>query len=432
MVHAQTSYALFGAAPDTSNQGVSALFRSVVEGIGGVLPDSSLLVFDSGTGLRRETTILESGTPYPIRRIGAHGGRRYYAPGNLATMAALSSAPDLVVGRHPVLGELDRCDAALDVSGGDSFSDIYGSQRFWSVVRPKQIAVRRQLPLVLMPQTYGPFIARRPRQVAREVVLSARLAWARDPRSHEALRDLLGDDFDPAVHRETVDMAFSLGMLDPGPKLRPDLRRWVEERTDHPLIGLNLSGLIALDAESSSRDFAVRADYMEALGAFARRALDHPDLRLVIIPHVMSRLDSMHSDRAAGLRLVERLPARLHDRVIVGPRNLNEREVKWLISRMDWFCGTRMHSTIAGLSSGVPTATVPYSDKALGVFESCGVGDHVFDPRRLDTSAVTEGLLETLEGRDRTRDLLARTIPEVKGRAVAQFQHTADVLANVG
>lgn len=428
VVHAPTSYALFGAAPDTSNRGVSALFRTVVDGIGGWLPESSLLVFDSGPGVRSEMAILESGAHYRIRRIGAHGGRRYYARGNLATMAALSSAPDTLAARLPVLSELDRCGAVLDVSGGDSFSDIYGSHRFWSVVRPKMIANRRGLPLILMPQTYGPFRGRRARRVATEAVRGARLAWARDSRSYEVLKDLLGDDFDPALHRETVDMAFDLGVKDPGPKIRSDLRRWIEDRREHPLIGLNLSGLIALDPGSSMQGLTMRADYMEALSVFAERMLDQPDLRLVIIPHVMSRLDSLHSDRAAGLRLTERLPARLHDRIIVGPRNLEAREVKWLISKMDWFCGTRMHSTIAGLSTGVPTATVPYSDKALGVFESCGVGDQVFDPRYLDTPAVTEGLLGSLDSRERTREKLSGSISDVKAQAAEQFSHTVDVL----
>ena len=26
-------------------------------------------------------------------------------------------------------------------------------------------------------------------------------------------------------------------------------------------------------------------------------------------------------------------------------------EMKWIVRKLEWFCGTRMHSTIAGLSS---------------------------------------------------------------------------------
>jgi colanic acid/amylovoran biosynthesis protein len=422
------NYALFGAAPDTSNRGVSALFRCVVEGVGQSLPESRLLVFDSGIGVRDHSTQLESGLEYSCSRVGARGGRRYYAPGNLATMAAVSSLGRYVGGLHPLVALLDQCDAVLDVSGGDSFSDIYGSHRFWSVVRPKLIAKRRGIPLFLLPQTYGPFRTDRARRIARDAVLAARMAWARDPRSFEALKDLLQDDFDASRHREGVDMAFNLGAVDPGDKLGSKIRAWLQDKPNHLLIGLNVSGMIALDREGARRQFDLRADYLDALTGFLRVVMEEHDLRLVFIPHVMSPLTSLHSDTAAGLKIVEELPPRLRSRIIVAPRNLDEREVKWLISKMDWFCGTRMHSTIAALSSGVPTATVPYSDKALGVFESCGVQDQVFDPRKLDTPAVIERLVESFESRERTKELLSTTIGVVKARATKQLECTTDML----
>ena len=84
------TFAFFGAAPDTGNRGVSALFRCVMEGVGSALPDSKLLVFDNARGIREESTALASGVDYSFSRIGARGGIRYYLPENLATMAALS------------------------------------------------------------------------------------------------------------------------------------------------------------------------------------------------------------------------------------------------------------------------------------------------------------------------------------------------------
>lgn len=423
------TFALFGAAPDTSNRGVSALYRCVVEGIGAALPDGRLLVFDSGRDVREDSEILSSGESFDVRRIGAHGGRRYYARGNLAAMAALSSIGGLPARFHPTLASLDDCSAVLDVSGGDSFSDIYGSGRFWSVIRPKLIAERRGTPLFLLPQTYGPFVSKRKRNVARGAVLAADMAWARDPRSFRALQDLVGADFDPSRHREGVDMAFGLDVRNPGEKLSPTLHEWLADNREHTVLGLNVSGMIALDPAASSKDFSLQADYLTALTRFLETAMEDGDRRLVIVPHVMSRLSSLHSDRAAGLQLVESLPAHLHPRIIVAPRNLDEREVKWLISRTDWFCGTRMHSTIAALSSGVPTATVPYSDKALGVFETCGVGSEVIDPRTLDTATVTDRLLESVANRHRTKEILSATIPTVKGRAAEQFKHITHALA---
>ncbi len=422
------TYALFGAAPDTWNRGVSALFRCVVEGVGNTVPDSRLLVFDNALGVREESMALASGVDYGFSRMGARGGRRYYARENLATMAAFSSLGLAFGGLHPFIKALGQCDAVLDVSAGDSFSDIYGSHRFWSVVRPKLIAKRRGIPLFLLPQTYGPFRSDAKRRVARDAVLAARMAWARDRHSFEALKDLLGSDFDGSRHREGVDMAFNLRAVDPGEKLGSEIREWVREKSNGPLIGLNVSGLIALQSDQARRRFGFRANYLDALVGLIQAAMQQPHLRLLLIPHVMSPLGSFESDAEACLRVLDKLSPSLTSRISVAPTNLDECEVKWLISKTEWFCGTRMHSTIAALSSGVPTAAIAYSDKTLGVFQSCGVQNQVIDPRQLETQAVVERLIESFESRAQTRQVLSTTIEGVKARAAEQFRRITDTL----
>ena len=87
----------------------------------------------------------------------------------------------------------------------------------------------------------------------------------------------------------------------------------------------------------------------------------------------MSPPPNEESDALACQRVLERFSTH-GDRLVMSSTDLDQSEVKWVISQMDWFCGTRMHATIAGLSTCTPTATVSYSDKALGVFETCGQG----------------------------------------------------------
>ncbi|MDB4278688.1 polysaccharide pyruvyl transferase family protein [Deltaproteobacteria bacterium] len=425
---ARRQFALFGAAPDTGNRGVSALFRCVLEGIGGAFPDSRLWVFDNGSGVRSDERVLENEERYRFTLIGARGGRRYYAPENLATTAAFSRLGRSVGGLHPSIRVLDQCDALLDVSGGDSFSDIYGGQRFWAVTRPKLIAKRRGIPLVLMPQTYGPFRGERTRRIAREAVLSARIAWARDRHSFRALKVLLGSDFDESLHREGVDMAFNLRAVDPGETLGSEIRGFMHENPESPLIGLNVSGLIALDPHRAKHSFGLRASYLDALDTFIRTVMQDPDLRLLLVPHVMTPPGSPGSDEEGCLRVLNKLPPSVSSRIRVTPTQLDECEVKWLISKLDWFCGTRMHSTIAALSSGVPTAAIAYSDKTLGVFESCGVENEVIDPRELETEVVAGRLIESYEIRDQTRQFLSTTIGGVKARAAEQLRCTIELL----
>jgi len=407
------------------------LFRSVLEGVFTALPDSRLLVFDYADGRRDDSTVLSSGAEFRFSRMGARGGWRYHKPENLGTMAAFSQLGRTLGALHPAVNALDRCDAILDVSGGDSFSDIYGSRRFGIVVRPKLIAKRRGIPLVLLPQTYGPFRSVRKRELARQAVLGARMAWARDSRSFEALKDLLGPDFDEERHKESVDMAFVLPAADPGGKVSDEIREWLADRENHPVLGLNVSGLIALDAAEAKTRFGFRADYVLALLRFIEKVMVQPDLRLILIPHVMTPPGAPESDTEACLKIAKSLPSELRSRVLVSSRSFDEREVKWLISQMDWFCGTRMHSTIAALSSRVPSAAVAYSDKTLGVFESCQVGDQVIDPRALSTDDVVGRLLESFAGREETRRILSTSIDTAKARAAEQFHCTVRLLEEV-
>ena len=428
MMSATEMFALFGAAPDTPNRGVSALFRCALEGIADAFPQSRLMVFDNGRGVREDSRPLVTGGEIVFSRVGARGGRRYCVAENLATMEVFSRLGHRVGGLHPHISMLDHCRAILDVSGGDSFSDIYGSHRFWSIVRPKIIAKQRGIPLVLLPQTYGPFRGRRERRLAADLVSATTMAWARDRYSFDVLKDLLGGDFDPARHREGVDMAFNLTPIDPGDQLDSEIRQWIQERKSRPLLGLNVSGLIALGADQGRSQFGLRANYVDALRRFVEAVMAERDSRLLLVPHVMARPGLFGSDVEACHMLVETLPSGVASRIRITPTSVDECQVKWLISKTEWFCGTRMHSTIAALSSGVPTAAVAYSDKTRGVFDSCGVGDQVVDPRKLDTAAVVERLLASFRDRARLSQVLSKTIPEVKSRASAQLTAITETL----
>jgi polysaccharide pyruvyl transferase WcaK-like protein len=107
-------------------------------------------------------------------------------------------------------------------------------------------------------------------------------------------------------------------------------------------------------------------------------------------------------------------------------------EVKWVISQLDWFCGTRMHSTIAALSSGVPAAAIAYSPKTLGVFETCGQGAHVADPRQLDTGDVVERLWQSWAAREEARRSLQATLPAVLRRAEEQMDAIVATVQEAG
>lgn len=422
---------IFGAPPDTPNMGVTALFDSIVVSLDHVLGENlELVVFDNRLGLRRRSLPVPGGTrSVPAQFFGARVGRAYWRHENLRFMRLASSLGSAGGVINKGVGLIDGCDAVLDISAGDSFSDIYGLTRFRSVVDPKHLAIDRGVPLVLMPQTYGPFKTPALRAEAREVLAGARLAWARDPESYEILKDLLGDEFDPLKHRCGYDMAFVLPATDPGPALPQNIAAALHARDSGgpPIVGINVSGLIANGADSQ-RKFGFRADYAQVLHDFVAWILNDTGATVIFVPHVLSEVGHYESDLQACLALEARFVPQYRDRVAIVPTTFTDTELKWLISKTNWFCGTRMHSTIASLSTTVPCAALVYSDKAKGVFDSCGVGNCVVDPRKLDTRSVVAALQQCFLDRDDTARRLAETVPPIK---TAVFDQARDIVDHI-
>ncbi len=100
-------------------------------------------------------------------------------------------------------------------------------------------------------------------------------------------------------------------------------------------------------------------------------------------------------------------------------------ELKWVLSRLSWFAGARMHATIGAFSSGTPTLAFGYSDKAAGVFDRCGLGGHVADLRRLDAPALAQVVAASLAGRAAMREDLARRLPALRAEAETQMDAIA-------
>ncbi len=415
---------VLGCDPDTANRGVSALYASTLR-LAKYLPSAEITVFDSGLGQRKRKHELPCGTTLDLKLRGIRGGKRFDRSENVYVMKIAAGLGAVGAFLNPGIREIDFSTAVLDISGGDSFSDLYGAKRFSSVVQPKLIAIQRQVPLFLLPQTYGPFTCPKKREMARRAVVGAEMAWARDHRSFEILSDLLGNQFNPDNHRCGVDVAFGLPTREPT-QLPERLSEWLADSS--PNFGLNVSGLIYNDLAAMKRRFRFRADYHEAVEQIVQRALEETDGRIFLVPHVMASHGSYESDPQACDDIHQKFKARYGDRVMVTPASLDECEVKWLISQMDWFCGTRMHATIAALSSLVPTCTIAYSDKARGVFELCGAGDQVFDPRQLSTAELIEYTIQSLRHRVESRKKISECLPSVKEAAEQQLQVIADRL----
>lgn len=413
---------LFGAALGTGNLGVDALSYSVASGVTRNSTDTPLAIADYKSGVRQFSLSLPDGE-LPVLRFGACQTKRVYRAESF-TRIRLEVAAGLQI--SPSTRILRNAAAFLDISGGDSFTDLYGPGRFRAICAPKSLALRLGKPLVLLPQTYGPFNEPANRVTAAKLVRGAVQCWARDARSFEILRELLGDQFDPARHRLGVDVAFLLPIAD-GARLLADAPR---EFVSGGEIGINVSGLIWNDPAAAASRYKFKADYRAAVTAIVHRiAASTP---VVLVPHVLAAPGHYEADRTACEAVSAALPAAFRGNVRICLDPKDPCEAKGLISRCSWFMGTRMHATIAGLSSGVPTCAISYSDKTIGVFETCGQGEHVHDPRKLDTETLVERVLWSFSQREASRGSLTKHLTAVLKQADDQMDVVAGFIRRVG
>ena len=408
---------IFGAPPGTGNLGVTALHRALLQGIAQRVEHPALTVFDDRRGIRDAAApVLDRRLPFQL--CGAIPTRRIHLRESLWRIRVSGRLGGL---GNPAVAALRAADAVLDVTGGDSFTDLYGPRRFRWASLDKLITLEQGAPLILTPQTIGPFGDERTTRIAQRILRAAAMIWARDARSHALLRELLGADFDPQRHRFGVDLAFGLEARPPVQPLPAPIAAWLAAGSERPVIGFNVSGLLANNAPASQRRFGLRADYREAVIGFLTRILRETDANVLLTPHVVTRSGHHEHDPDACTSIIHSLGDIGAGRLALAPRTEDPAEMKWIIARTDWFCATRMHAGIAALSSAVPTAAIAYSHKTRGVYDTCGQGRHVADPRESSTEEVIDRLWQSWSQRAAAASELRHRLPFVLRQADEQM-----------
>lgn len=278
--------------------------------------------------------------------ISMRDGMRVYVPESEAKVFTIDTkaliSPN---GYWKILGAQD---CVLDIGGGDSFTDIYATRRFISIWATKMIAIWRGVPLLLSPQTIGPFSRTPFKQMATMAMNGSRAVIARDRISLEAIRTLA-----PKAHCElAVDVAFALPFED----------RSAQRGGAKLKVGVNVSGLLFNEATLGANKFGLEVDYADFTRRLMRQLLDRGDVELHILTHATTDLPWDDDSRVAD-RVAEEFPGAVRVPDFGSPS-----EAKSYISGLDFLVAGRMHACIAAFSSGTPMVPIAYSRKFSGLF----------------------------------------------------------------
>lgn len=341
----------------SKNRGVNALTRATIDLIREINPSENIILIGSG---KREEDEFEGVKFYP--KIELKKLLQYY------TLSLLNSK--LVAKK--LLSKIDNEITVLDLSEGDSFTDIYGHLRFWDQLLSKLLYRNISVKYILLPQTIGPFEHIINRKLATSMMKKFDMIFARDLKSKSLVEGLTGKKCNFCY-----DMAFYLS-----PK---EIKSFEMEKIKNK-IGINVSGLLWMGGYTTNNQFNLLVDYRELMVDICNNYIDS-GYKLVFIPHTYGggleddlvaarELQHLLNERGKGIEIIE--------------KEYTEQELKWIISNLEFFVGARMHSCIGAISMGIPSIGISYSRKFIGVFESVGMSDCVLDPRYMEKQEIIE------------------------------------------
>jgi colanic acid/amylovoran biosynthesis protein len=262
----------------------------------------------------------------------------------------------------PIKRKLREYDLVLDSGAGDSFADIYGLKRLATMNYAHRVASSTGVPLVLGPQTIGPFSTPVGRYLAKD---SLRRVAAALPRDSESKR------FAGTISHRATTLATDVVFALPRPR----------RSSQHDVL-VNVSGLLwNTDQHGESAKYRSEVNTLiDGLIGTGRQ--------VTLIAHV---LDNPTTDNdVTAVRQVAQHFGRSVD--VVVPHDLAG--ARQTIGGSKLVIGSRMHACLNAISTGVVAIPWAYSRKFAPLFSDIG-WKFGFDLRTdADPAAMTLSLLE--------------------------------------
>ncbi len=283
-----------------------------------------------------------------------------------------SLVKERVTGRLGMQRWFGTYDLVIDTRSGDSFSDAYGLHRHTVMSVVGEFARQAGVPVVLGPQTIGPFATVRGRFLAKRALRGATLTMARDEDSARCAEEL---GFAPDVH--TTDVVFALPTV-------------TVPRTRDIILGI--SGLLW-----NENPHVDSGHYREVVSTLYRR-LNEKGHEVALLAHV---LDSPTPDNDIPA-IREFAAVEAPNAEIIVPTGLDD--VRAALASAHIVVASRMHACLNALSVGTPAVPLAYSRKFAPLLDGIGwnhtvdlrtdspvdrVLDELDDPRLHDSVTVT-------------------------------------------
>lgn len=391
---------LVGASLISGNKGVNALTRGAILGLLEHQESPNIKILSYTAKEKIEHEFLDKGNTVIIEEIPLKTKEATLL--NLFYFFTSKIKLNFLLDHVGVFKEsksyIEWADLVLDISEGDSFSDIYGWKRFVMHSNVKLLSIYMKKDLVLLPQTMGPFKNKFFQRIVKFICDNSRTSYARDMISYKVLTDKLG------VKKEKVKYCSDLAFyMKPNEKdAVNEIKRKVGSDT---LVGINVSGLLYNGGYSQKNMFGFKSDYKETMNQITEMFLNkYEEVQIVFIPHVIVEDFPVEDDLTVCEKLHEKYNSLYPGRIHIWREDLREDEIKGMLKNCNFFIGGRMHSCIGAISSGVPTSPIAYSRKFIGIWEQYNLENFIADPRNQTIQEMIKVVKVSFDNREEAID----------------------------
>ena len=251
----------------------------------------------------------------------------------------------------------DKTTSFYNVNGGDSFSDIYGWGQYYNYAIPSIVAIICKVDLILLPQTIGPFNGSLVKQISRWILKNSKKVFIRDEVFKKQLEDW------KIKYEISKDLSF---FMKPQQLLNMKFKK--------ESVGINISGLMFYNRYGSlAGEFDLYPQLLQKIIAY----FQENNFQIYLIPHTYCLNNSIDDD---DLRASQDFLTSISNKsnIHIIDKDYNAPQLKYIISNMNFFLGSRMHACFAALFTNVPTIGIAYSDKFVGSFRNFNAADNCF------------------------------------------------------
>ena len=261
------------------------------------------------------------------------------------------------------------------LNGGDGLTDIYGEKLLNSRLPEMNLAMELNIPFIIMPQTIGPFLEDAKKRRIINILRKAQKIFVRDKNFIDELEK------NHLSYEEANDLSY---YMQPQP-FPIDIQR--------PCIGINVSGLAY---SNRFGNLVGQFDSYPKLMSELVKKFQSKGCHVYIIPHSYNvnkpekNNDDLEASKLFYNALRDKTNVHFIDKDLISP------QVKYLISQMEFFIGTRMHANFAAIFTNTPVFGLAYSYKFKGAFEKNGIYNRTCEINNLSESDIVK-VVSTIE-----------------------------------